>query len=271
MFSLFCRLFSHFDTQMFLELCKSLETVPLKKGQVLFSVGRSHSLFIFSHFIAPIHKCVFFTVIYFFRINGQLTAYPHARVYRTCDFAIFRYLDTKVSSLRQIVFTEYQKYLCERKSAYVYPFKSSFDLVTLRRKSNIVDCDCRDCIYMMHFYYLIYSLKCSKCFLYQLSHFGFLYPCNVLCQFSLSYQCFTGETSMSLSYLSLAAFTRPVAANELNAIFYARWPGRVGVHGAERLHPCLRQGSGWHPTPTERGTAWRNNPLTLIVLWRLNG
>ncbi|KAF2359787.1 Cyclic nucleotide-binding domain [Trinorchestia longiramus] len=34
------RLFSHFDTQMFLELCKTLQTVSLKRGQVLFSVGQ---------------------------------------------------------------------------------------------------------------------------------------------------------------------------------------------------------------------------------------
>ena len=33
------RLFGHFDTQMFLELCKSLQNVSLKKGQTLFSVG----------------------------------------------------------------------------------------------------------------------------------------------------------------------------------------------------------------------------------------
>uniref|UniRef100_A0A6A7FP55 Neuropathy target esterase sws n=2 Tax=Hirondellea gigas TaxID=1518452 RepID=A0A6A7FP55_9CRUS len=35
------RLFSHFDTPMFLELCKSLQTVSLKRGQALFSIGDS--------------------------------------------------------------------------------------------------------------------------------------------------------------------------------------------------------------------------------------
>lgn len=36
-----CRVFGHFDMPLFLELCKSFQTLHLFKGQKLFSIGES--------------------------------------------------------------------------------------------------------------------------------------------------------------------------------------------------------------------------------------
>ena len=42
-----CRVFGHFDTPLFLELCKSFQTIHLFKGQKLFSIGELPMLFMF--------------------------------------------------------------------------------------------------------------------------------------------------------------------------------------------------------------------------------
>ena len=40
MYLIFFRVFGHFDTPLFLELCKSFQTLHLFKGQKLFSIGK---------------------------------------------------------------------------------------------------------------------------------------------------------------------------------------------------------------------------------------